>query len=109
MKKIKYYGKLNIKNKKKKKKNDVLDINHELKLRQYRIKEGIYILKYKGIAIGTDSGYRSMKIYPETKTRIADPEIYIEGNEGSIRINFNDCLDGYYKLDYDRNLCTNEK
>ena len=90
-------------------KNDVLDINHELKLRQYRIKEGIYILKYEGIAIGTDSGYRSMKIYPETKTGIADPEIYIEGNEGSIRINFNDCLDGYYKLDYDRNLCTNEK
>ena len=91
------------------KNNDVLDISIDLKLKQYRIKEGTYILKYQGIAEGTDSGYRYMAIYPENKIGIKTPEIYIEGREGSIKINFNDCLDGYYKLDYDLNLCTNIK
>ena len=51
----------------------------KLKLRQYRIKEGTYILKYERIAIGIDSGYRLMKIYLENKNGIIDPEIYIEG------------------------------
>ena len=90
-------------------KNNIIDINHELKLRQYRIREGTYILKYEGLGIGTDSGYRIMKIYPEKETLIKDPEIYIEGAEGNIKINFNNCLDGYYKLEYDTNLCTNVK
>ena len=90
------------------KNNDVLDISNELKLKQYRIREGTYILKYGAIAVGTDSGYRYMKIYPEI-TIAKIPEIYIEGRQGSIKINFNDCLDGYYKLDYDLNLCTNVK
>ena len=90
------------------KNNDVLDISNELKLKQYRIKEGTFILKYEGIAVGTDSGYRYMKIYPENKI-VKTQEVYIEGRQGSIKINFNDCLDGYYKLDYDLNLCTNVK
>ena len=88
------------------KNNDVLDISNELKLKQYRIREGTYILKYEAIAVGTDSGYRYMKIYPENKIAKTS-EVYIEGRQGSIKINFNDCLDGYYKLDYDLNLCTN--
>ena len=90
-------------------KNDVLDISHELKLRQYRIGEGTYILKYEAIGIGTDSGYRIMRIYPENKSLTKDPEIYIEGAEGSIKINLNNCLNGYYILEYDTNLCTNVK
>ena len=32
-------------------KNNIIDINHELKLRQYRIREGTYILKYEGLGI----------------------------------------------------------
>jgi len=43
------------------KNNDVLNISNELKLKQYRIREGTYILKYETIAVGTDSGYRNMK------------------------------------------------
>ena len=100
---INTFNSLEIKN------DDILDINNELKLKQYRIKEGVFILKYEAIAVGDDSGYRIMKIYPENIIGIKTPEIYIEGRQGSININFQDCLDGYYKLDYDLHLCTNVK
>ena len=91
------------------KEDDELEINDILKLRQYRIKEGDYILKYEGIAIGNDLGYSSSKIYPTSKSIPETSEIYIEGRQGNITINLDDCLDGYYHLDYDLNLCTNIK
>ena len=86
-----------------------LDFNDALKLKQYRIDEGPYILKYQGIAIGDDSGYSSSKVYPSYKDKPEASNVYIEGREGNVTIELNECLDGYYHLDYDSNICTNEK
>jgi hypothetical protein len=91
------------------KKNDIYEFDDELKLIQYRIKEDSYILKYEGIAIGNDQGYYSLKMYPENINIKNSSEIFIEGRHGKITIEFNDCLEGYYHLDYDYNLCTNIK
>ena len=87
--------------------DDVLELSNELILRQYRVNEGMYILTYEGIALGRDLGYSSSKIYPSHRNPPSSDEIYIEGRHGSIGINFEDCLQGYYHLDYDLNLCTN--
>ena len=88
---------------------DELDIETELKLVQFRINEGAYNLKYEGIAIGNDEGFVSSKIYPTFENIPKPSEVIIEGREGSITINLGDCLEGYYHLEYDLNLCTNIK
>ena len=88
------------------KKGDILEINSEIELIQYKINEGIYYLKYIGIMQGNDNGFDYYKIYPLNKN-IPEPEdIYIEGKEGYLAIDINDCFDGYYKLEDDLNLCT---
>ena len=88
--------------------NDELEQDDQLTLRQFRINEGSFILKYQSIARGTDSGYTYIKTYP-TNLILDDNEVYLEGRTGQIIINFKDCLNGYYHLEYDMNLCTNEK
>ena len=88
------------------KENDILTIDDELELIQYKIRNGSFSLKYEGIAKGDDQGYYSLKIYPNN-VNIKNNEILIEGRHGIITIEFNDCLEGYYHLDYDLNLCSN--
>ena len=96
-------------NEKEIKEDDILELNDELKLRQYRIKEGPYKLEYEGIAIGNDLQYSSSKVYPSYRDIPAASEIIIEGKESNIIINLDDCLEGYYHLDSDNNICTNIK
>jgi hypothetical protein len=96
-------------NEKEIKEDDILELNDELKLRQYRIKEGPYKLEYEGIAIGNDLQYSSSKVYPSYRDIPAASEIIIEGKESNIIINLDDCLEGYYHLDRDNNVCTNIK
>ena len=87
---------------------DILELDSEIILRQYRIKEGSFIFKYKGIAEGDDSGFLYSKIYPSNHDIPKDNEIYFEGKEGHLVINFDECLEGYYKLEDDVNICTNK-
>ena len=96
-------------NEKEIKEDDILELNDELKLRQYRIKEGPYKLEYEGIAIGNDLQYSSSKVYSSYRDIPAASEIIIEGKESNIIINLDDCLEGYYHLDSDNNICTNIK
>ena len=88
--------------------NDELEQNDQLTLKQFRVNEGSFILNYQSIARGTDSGYTSITKYPSNAI-INDNQVYLEGRHGQITINFKDCLNGYYHLEYDMNLCTNEK
>jgi hypothetical protein len=44
------------------------ELNDELILRQYRVNEGSYILKYQSIARGTELGYSYLDIYPSSAT-----------------------------------------
>ena len=85
---------------------DELEEDDELILRQYRVNEGEKILEYQAVARGYDSGYSYLKIYPTDK-KAEKEEIFFEGRIGKIKINFPNCLDGYYPLDIDTNLCTN--
>ena len=89
--------------------NDILELNDELILRQYRIKEGPNKLEYEGIALGNDLQYSSSKVYPSYRDIPAASEIIIEGKESNIIIDLDDCLEGYYHLDEDYNICTNLK
>ena len=96
-------------NEKEIKEYDILELDDELSLRQYRIKEGPYKLEYEGIAMGNDLQYSSSKVYPSYR-EIPDPsEIIIEGKESNIMVNLDDCLEGYYHLDSDYNICANVK
>ena len=88
--------------------NDEFEVNDELILRQYRVNEGPYILKYQAIARGTDDGYTNMKIYP-SNAQIKDNSVLLEGRHGKITINLKSCLDGYYNFEDDKNLCSNIK
>ena len=87
---------------------DILELDDEIFLRQYRIKQGSNIFKFKGIATGSDSGYVSYKIYPSNHDIPENSDIYIEGKEGNLYINFDRCLEGYYQLEDDINICTNK-
>ena len=93
--------------------NKDYELADEFILRQYRIKEGVSFIKFKGVAIGNDKSYSNWRIYPEIypdyREKPEPTNIIIEGEEGNIYINFSDCLQGYYHLDYDYNLCTNLK
>ena len=91
------------------KENDILELNDELVLRQYRIREGPHKLKYEGIALGNDLQYSSSKVYPSYRDIPSASEIIIEGEESSIIIDLDDCLEGYYHLDVDYKICTNLK
>ena len=91
------------------KENEDLEVDDELILRQYRINEGPYILKYEGISLGDDLKFSSSKIYPKGNEIPPISDIYIEGRHGQIEINFKQCLDKYYRLDTDLNLCTDVK
>ena len=59
--------------------------------------------------MGTDSGYVDKKVYSKKAIELKDNDIFFEGRQGKISINFNDCLDGYYKFYNNRNLCSNIK
>ena len=91
------------------KENDILTIDDELELIQYKIRNGSFSLKYEGIAKGDDQGYYSLKIYPDNVNIKNNSEIFIEGRHGIITLDFNDCLEGYYHFYYDLNLCSNRK
>ena len=92
-----------------------IDLNSmdELILRQYRINEGVFLIKFQGVAVGYDNSYSNWRLYPEIYLdyrKLLEPtQFVIEGNEGNIYINFSDCLQGYHHLEYDYNLCTNIK
>ena len=91
------------------KEGDILELTDELILRQYRIKNGPYNFEYEGIALGNDLQYSSSKVYPSYRDIPTASEIIIEGKESNIIINLDDCLEGYYHLDKDYNICTNIK
>ena len=91
------------------KENDILELNDELVLRQYRIKEGPHKLEYEGIALGNDRQYTLSKLYPSYRDIPAASDIIIEGKESNIIIDLDDCLEGYYHLDIDYNICSNIK
>ena len=91
------------------KEGDILELTDELILRQYRIKNGPYNFEYEGIALGNDLQYSSSKVYPSYRDIPTASEIIIEGKESNIIINLDDCLEGYYHLDKDYNVCTNIK
>ena len=86
--------------------NNILDKNDELILRQYPINVDEKILKYQAIATGHDFGYSHLKIYPPD-TVLKNEELVFDGRIGQIKINIQYCLSGYHYLEYDRNLCTN--
>ena len=88
--------------------NDELELNDEIILRQYRINEGNYILDYESIARGPDSGYSYYYIYPPN-SYINYDDVLLEGRKGKIIINLKDCLNGYYHLYRNMNVCTNIK
>ena len=88
--------------------NDEFELNDELILRQYRVNEGPFILKYQSIAKGTDSGYLDSKVYPPEKV-IVNEELTFEGRHGQITFDFKNCLSGYYNFEDDKNLCSNTK
>ena len=88
--------------------NEEYESDDEIILKQYRIKEGPYILHYQSIARGYDFGYSYLIKYPEDKI-LKNDEILLEGRHGNITIDFNQCLDGYNNFDFDVNLCSNEK
>ena len=85
----------------------------EFILRQYRINEGVFLIKFQGFAVGYDNSYSNWRLYPEIYSdfrKLLEPSKFIiEGNEGNIYINFSECLQGYHHLEYDYNLCTNLK
>ena len=87
--------------------NDELDENAILKLRRYRVNGGEYILKYEAIARGYDSGFSQMKVYPPN-TVLNNNELYFGGTQGTIAMNFKQCLEGYYSIETINNICTNE-
>ena len=86
--------------------NDELELSDELILRQYKINEGPYILKYQAIARGTDLGYSHLNVYPPHKV-LVNKELLFEGRHGKITIDFKKCLDGYYNFENSENLCSN--
>ena len=88
--------------------NAEYDYNDELILEKYRINEGPYNLEYQSIARGTDLGYSHLKVYPPDKV-LNNNELLFEGRYGKITIDFQKCLDGYYNLESDINLCSNVK
>ena len=90
------------------KSGDILEPDTKIILRQYITKNGPYIFKYKGIAEGNDYGYTKYKIYPSNSDIPESSEVYIEGREGHLYINFDECLEGYYQLDDNLNICTNK-
>ena len=91
------------------KEKEDLENDDELILKQYRINEGPYKFKYEGISIGNDLTYSSSKIYPKGKNAPLKSDIFIEGRQGEIAIDFKQCLDGHFRLYYDLNLCINYK
>ena len=90
------------------KKNDELDITDTLILGSYNISKEVSYLKFEAIARGTDSGYTYFEKYPSDAV-INDNNVFIEGRHGVIKIDLKYCLDGFYHLEDNMILCTNEK
>lgn len=88
---------------------DILELDKEIILRQYKIKEGNTIFKFKAFVEGNDLGFSDYKIYPSNRDTPQLNDIYLEGREGHVNINFDECLEGYYKLEDNLNTCTNKK
>ena len=88
----------------------LLDINDEIKIIQYRKNTRSNIFKFEGVANGNMAGFSHSKIYPSYKVPY-ESNFYIKGREGKIQFDYNgdDCLNGYYHLDYDLDLCTTIK
>jgi hypothetical protein len=89
------------------KENDILEINDQIEIIQYK-KNKQTKLKFIGVATGKEEGSFRREIYPTYKTVKEESDIYVEGREGEIQFNYNgeDCLNGFYHLDYDLDLCT---
>ena len=90
------------------KQNDILELEDQLLLKEFRVNEGPYILQYKPIAIGTDSGYSLSYKYPSNQV-INDNDVIIEGRHGKITIDLKSCLDGFYYIENYPNLCIKDK
>ena len=85
-----------------------LEMNNKIILKEYRINEGKeYIIYYQGIARGNDLGYNIIKKYPSNKEIKDYNEIAIEGRKGQLKLSISKCLEGFYPLEDDLNLCTN--
>ena len=79
------------------KEGDILELGEEIILRQYKIEKGSLLFRYKAIALGKDSGFSSYKLYPSDAIKPEDSDIYLEGREGSLSINFEKCFVGRNK------------
>ena len=86
---------------------DILELDTEIILRQYKIKEEHQIFKYKGIAEGNDDGFYYYQMHPSGHVLPSSSDVYLEGKEGHLYIDFNECLEGYYQLEDDLKICTN--
>ena len=89
------------------KEGDILELGEEIILRQYKIEKGSLLFRYKAIALGKDSGFSSYKLYPSDAIKPEDSDIYLEGREGSLSINFEKCFEGYHKIADNFRVCTN--
>ena len=89
--------------------NDLLDLEDELEIKQYRINGGPFILKYVGETYGKDNGYFSEELYPSGVQFQDLTENIIEGRIGELSFDFWECSNGYYHLDYDLNICSSLK
>lgn len=90
------------------KEGDILEQDEEIILRQYKIEVTDLSLRYKAIAIGKDSGYSSYMIFPSDVDQPSYSDIYLEGKEGNLVINFERCFEGYYKIEDKMRVCTNK-
>ena len=87
--------------------DELYDEDDIFTLRQFRIREGAYKLKFQSIAKGIDTGYFYSKVY--NGERVINEFVEYKGRIGELTINLGGCLDGYYPLYNDTNLCTNLK
>ena len=91
------------------KEGDELEYDDSIIISKYRKNEGNFFLIYKGIAYGNDIGISVAQIFPEyKKDKEKDSNIiYIEGRNGEIKINFKNCMEGYYEIEDDKKVCIN--
>ena len=89
------------------KKLELYDDIDTFTLRQFRISEMPFTLKFQAIAKGIDTGYSYAKAY-NIEGDINESHEY-EGRIGELTIDFQNRFNDYYYLSYDMDLCTNLK
>ena len=90
--------------------NDELELDDGLIIIEYRINRGFdYIIKYQAIARGNDLGYNIIKKYPINKDIKDYNDIFLEGRKGQLTVNITSCLNNFYPLEDNLNLCTTIK